>query len=225
MGLLERCHRRQEATGRQPFNRLQALLRCVYRFEFPAEDGTVVVFREPLDSDAKPMMRFINSVIRETESGIIMDRPVSLKQEEAWLKARMGEIRRRSEILLVAEIDGRIVGNCQVVRRQWKERHRADVGIVLSRNARGKGIGRAIMTESINMAIRRMPGLELFELSVFGYNRAARALYKSLGFVESFRMHDAAMEGDEYVDELVMTLRIRDWTGSATRKACRAIRK
>ena len=87
------------------------------RKEFAAKDGTKIVLREPVSTDAKSMMRYINSVIRERRSGIVMDRPVTLKQEEAWLKARLEEIRKRSVVMLVAEVDGRIVGNCHVSRR------------------------------------------------------------------------------------------------------------
>ena len=197
----------------------------MFRCEFATKDGTSVVFREPVESDAKPMMKFINSIIRETRSGIIMDRPVSLKQEEDWLSARLREIRGRTEVMLVAEDQTRIVGNCDIIRRPWKERHRADVGVVLSKDARGKGIGRGIMTESMNLALRRMPGLEFFELGALGYNKPAVSLYESLGFVERCRIPDAAKEGDVHVDELVMTLRVKDWTKSKAGKAGKAVRK
>jgi RimJ/RimL family protein N-acetyltransferase len=178
----------------------------VFRKEFTAKDGTQVVLREPVSTDAKPMMRYINSVIRERRSGIAMDRPVTLIQEEAWLKARLEEIRKRSEVMLVAEVDGRIVGNCHVSRRPWKERHRAAIGVALVKSTRGKGIGRALMEEAIDLSKRRMQGLESFDLSVLDYNETAQALYKSLGFVEVGRIPDAMKEGGEYLDETLMVL-------------------
>ena len=197
----------------------------MYRHEFTAKDGTAVVFREPAMSDAKPLMKFINSVIRETRSGIIIDKPFSLKEEEEWLGARLREIRRRTEVILVAEVEGRIAGSCHISRRLWKERHRALVGIVLSKEARGKGVGRAIMTETMNLTRSRMPGLELFELSFLGYNKAARTLYKRLGFVESCRIPDSVKEGDDYIDETMMFLRIGDFSEKSRGKGREAVRK
>jgi RimJ/RimL family protein N-acetyltransferase len=178
----------------------------VARKEFTAKNGTQVVLREPVSADAKSMMKYINSVIRERRSGIVVDRPVTLKQEEAWLKARLEEIRKRSVVMLVAEVDGRIVGNCHVSRRPWKERHRAAIGVALVKNMRGIGIGRALMKETMDLSKKRMRGLESFDLSVLDYNEAAQVLYRSLGFVRVGCIPDAMKEDGEYSDEMLMVL-------------------
>jgi RimJ/RimL family protein N-acetyltransferase len=169
-----------------------------------AKDGTEFVIREPTSPDAKAMMRYINSVIREKKSGIIMDRPVTLKQEEEWLKARLEEIRKRTTVILVAEVDGKIVGNCHVSRHPWKEKHRAAIGIALVREARGKGIGQVLMKETMELSAKRMAGLESFDLSVLDYNDRAHALYRSLGFFEVGCIPRSMKEGEEYSDEKIM---------------------
>lgn len=169
-----------------------------------AKDGTEFGIREPTSADAKAMMRYINSVIREKKSGIIMDRPVTLKQEEEWLKARLEEIRKRTTVILVAEVDGKIVGNCHVSRHPWKEKHRAAIGIALVREARGKGIGQVLMKETMELSAKRMAGLESFDLSVLEYNDRAQALYRSLGFFEVGCIPRSMKEGEEYSDEKIM---------------------
>ncbi len=176
------------------------------RKEFTAKNGTQVVLREPVSTDAKSMMKYINSVIRERRSGIVVDRPVTLKQEEAWLKARLEEIRKRSVVMLVAEVDGRIVGNCHASRRPWKENHRAAIGVALVKSMRGIGIGRALMKETMDLSKKRMRGLESFDLSVLDYNEAAQVLYRSLGFVRVGCIPDAMKEDGEYSDEMLMVL-------------------
>lgn len=178
----------------------------VARKEFTAKNGTQVVLREPVSTDAKSMMKYINSVIRERRSGIVVDRPVTLKQEEAWLKARLEEIRKRSVVMLVAEVDGRIVGNCHASRRPWKENHRAAIGVALVKSMRGIGIGRALMKETMDLSKKRMRGLESFDLSVLDYNEAAQVLYRSLGFVRVGCIPDAMKEDGEYSDEMLMVL-------------------
>ena len=169
-----------------------------------AADGTEFVIREPTGSDAKEMMRYINSVIREKRSGIIIDKPLTLKQEEAWLKDRLAEIRKRTTVILVAEADGRIMGNCHASRHPWKERHRASIGIALKKEARGKGLGKAMMEATMDLSVQRMPGLELFDLSVLDYNETAQKLYSRLGFFEVGTVPKAMKEGSVYADEKIM---------------------
>lgn len=169
-----------------------------------ARDGTEFVIREPTEADAKSMMRYINSVIREKRSGIIMDRPMTLKQETEWLKARLEEIRKRMTVMLVAEADGRVLGNCHVARHPWKEKHRAAIGIALIKEARGKGIGRVLMQDTMDLSERRMRGLEMFDLSVLEYNDRAQSLYGSLGFAEVGRIPRSMKEDGEYADEWIM---------------------
>ena len=183
----------------------------VVQLKLTSKDGDEVVIREPCMSDARALMRYINSVIREGKSGIVLDRPVTLKQEEEWLRARLDEMKKRATVMLVAELDGKIVGNCHISRKMWKERHRALVGVALMDSARGKGIGRALMQHTMDLAIRRMRGIESFELSVLDFNERAQALYRSLGFREVGRIPQAVKEEDGYADEMIMVLRISDW--------------
>jgi RimJ/RimL family protein N-acetyltransferase len=176
----------------------------VTRRKYDAADGTEFVIREPSSSDARAMMKYINSVIREKRSGIIIDKPLTLKQEEAWLKERLDEIRKKKTVMLVAEVDGKIVGNCHVSRRPWKEKHRAMIGIALMKKARGRGIGKALMKETMDLSLKRMPGVESFDLSVLEYNEIAKSLYRSLGFVEVGCIPMAMREDGEYADEKIM---------------------
>jgi len=207
-----------DRKSRQPFINPGEAFHPVFRKEFAAKDGTVVTFREPTSMDAKSMMRFINSVIRERKSGIVIDRPVTLKHEEAWLKARLEEIKKRAEVMLVAEVDGRLVGNCHVSRRPWKERHRAMIGVVLVESTRGIGIGRALMKETMDLSKKRMRGLEAFDLSVLDYNEAAQTLYRSLGFVEVGYIPDAMKEDGEYSDEMLMILPAKRTRGTRKKR-------
>lgn len=184
----------------------------MFRKEFTANDGTTVIIREPTSADARGLMRFINSVIREKRSGILIDKPVTFKEEVAWLKGRLGEIKKRSMVMLVAEVDGKIVGNCDAARRMWKEKHMVDIGIALTRSVRGKGVGKALMATCIDLSKERMSGIERFDLNVLDYNKRALALYKSLGFVEICRIPGVMKEGDKYIGEYRMVLHFKGGT-------------
>jgi RimJ/RimL family protein N-acetyltransferase len=176
------------------------------RFEHVASDGTELVFREPVKGEAKALMSFINSFVDEPMSGLLIDKKVSLRGEEKWLESRLGEIRSRSVVMLLAERDGRVVGSCHMSRLPWKHSHRADIGVALKHDVRGKGVGEALMRRTMELGIRRFRGLETVELSAFAYNDRALALYKKLGFEECARIPRSAKEGRTYFDEVLMRL-------------------
>lgn len=175
---------------------------------FITKDGEEFAFREPKAADARPLMDFINAFVPEERSGLLIDRKADIRAEKRWLKERMKEIRTKQTVMLLVERDGRVVGNCDVKRRIWKESHRAVFGIALSNEARGKGVGEALIRRTIALAKQRMHGLEVIDLAVIDYNKRAKALYTKLGFVKVARMPRAIREQREYFDEDWMVLRL-----------------
>ncbi|MBN1678606.1 MAG: GNAT family N-acetyltransferase [Candidatus Thermoplasmatota archaeon] len=181
------------------------------RIPFVADDGTQVTFREPRADDARQLMRFINSVIDEDMSGIVMDKRVTLKAEKAWLDDIIRMIRRRDAVDLLVECEGEILGNCDAARRRMKHSHRAAIGIALVKKARGKGIGEGLMRATIDLAIRRIKGIEFLDLSTFEYNRRAQRLYRNLGFAKVGNIPKAVREGDFLYSEHLMVLDLKNW--------------
>ena len=89
-----------------------------------------------------------------------------------------------------------------------KLRHRADVfGVYLAPEVRGRGLAQALMGELISAA-RRMPGLEVLELSVTETQRSARRLYERLGFVTWGVQPDAVRESGQLLSEYHLQLRL-----------------
>lgn len=178
-------------------------------FEFTAKDGTKLRFREPGPKDAAQLMMFINAFVSERRSGLLIDKSVGLSEERAWLKSWLDDIKKRKGVMLLVEADGRIVGNCTINRLPWKSSHVGDTGIALNRGIRGIGVGEALMTRTIELARRRMPGLEMLYLKAFDYNERARALYTKIGFVEVGRIPKANKERGEYHDDVLMVKHLR----------------
>ena len=173
-----------------------------------AEDGKRYLFREPAPGEARKYMRFINSFVGEPMSGLLMDRKISLKEEEAWLDSVVRGVRSRKVVMLSVERGGRIMGNCHVERLPWKHSHRAVIGIAVSAELRGVGVGEALMRKTLEMAARRLRGVESVDLSAFDYNGRALSLYRKLGFEEYGRIPRSAKEGDRYFDEVLMRLEL-----------------
>jgi RimJ/RimL family protein N-acetyltransferase len=182
--------------------------RFMQRFVFTAQDGKKVLFREPKKTDARLLMEFINAFVDEPRSGLLINRKGTLKEEQAWLKQTLESIKNRKTVMLTVEFEGKLVGNCDLRRLTWKSSHVADLGIAISKEMRGKGIGEALVKKTIELAKKRMRGLELVTLKTFEYNKSAQGLYKKVGFFEVGRIPMGNKEGDEYFDDLIMVLRL-----------------
>lgn len=88
-----------------------------------------------------------------------------------------------------------------------KERHKGHIwGVYVRPGSRGKGVASALMKEIIRRA-RQIEGLEQITL-VASANLPAQRLYKSLGF-ESYGIEPHSLKiGAEYVDDVLMILRL-----------------
>ena len=104
---------------------------------------------------------------------------LSIEQEQDFIKAKKDS---ENEILLIAEIEGKHIGNCSLMRvggfRRY--RHRCEIAIALYQEYCGLGIGKAMLEMLLDIA--KQVGYEQAELEVIANNKSAIALYEKLGF-------------------------------------------
>jgi len=94
--------------------------------------------------------------------------------------------------------------------RGLKERHRGFIrSMVVAPEARGRGVGKALMGVAIDFA-RSMPGLRQLTLAVTAENEVAVALYERLGFVVCGTSPEALHVEGRFYDELHMVCRLGD---------------
>ena len=98
-----------------------------------------------------------------------------------------------------------VVGWCEIVRNRMDGfRHASRMGMGLLAPYRGAGLGRRLLTETLDAA--RAMGIERVELEVFASNESAIALYRKLGVVvEGTKKRARKLDGD-YDDDLIMAL-------------------
>jgi len=102
-------------------------------------------------------------------------------------------------------VDNAIVGHLDLDGgRLPAELHRATLGMGIERRARRKGYGRELLQTAIAWA--RGNDLVWIDLGVFAHNEAARALYKSVGFVEVGTVKDQFRVDGVSIDDVSMTL-------------------
>lgn len=106
---------------------------------------------------------------------------------------------------LVAELDGRVVGYVRLgspTPLVSNAHVRQIQGLAVAGEARGSGVGRALVRAAVEEARRQ--GARRITLRVLGHNTPARALYESEGFaVEGIQPEEFHL-GGEYVDDVLM---------------------
>lgn len=106
---------------------------------------------------------------------------------------------------LVAESDGRVVGYVRLGRPTPLDcnAHVQQIqGLAVADEARGRGVGRALIRAAVAEARRR--GARRITLRVLGHNTPARKLYESEGFVVEGVLPEEFWLAGEYVDDVFM---------------------
>ena len=105
--------------------------------------------------------------------------------------------------LLVAEVDGRVVGIAGLHVKRGKLRHSGGVGIAVHDQFQGRGLGRKLLEALVDLADNHL-GLTRVELEVRADNARAIKLYETLGFEHEGRKRQAIVRPGGYGDLLVM---------------------
>lgn len=143
--------------------------------------GRVVVLRSAEVSDAKDLIEYLKITTGETPYLIREPEEVTitLEQEQNFIENKIKEER---ELMLIATIDGKHVGNCSLMSIAPYKRyaHRCEVAVALYQEYCGCGIGMAMLQTVLDVA--KNLGYEQVELEVISDNKNAIELYKKLGF-------------------------------------------
>lgn len=139
--------------------------------------------------------------------GLFHERP-SLSDEAAWFTAMFRRVQDGSSVAGVSEEDGAAVALCCVDRKdpRREEGHIGILGLLVARAYRRRGIGRAVLSYTIE---RCRGKFEQIELSVFASNIGAKALYRSLGFHTWGTEPSAILRNGRYTDLEHMVLDLR----------------
>lgn len=108
-----------------------------------------------------------------------------------------------NDVLVVAELDGRVVGSAGLHRQTGRRSHAGLIGMGVRDGWQRRGIGTALLRALVDCAdnwldIRRL------ELTVYADNAPAIALYERFGFELEGRMRAHSFRAGSYVDTLQM---------------------
>ena len=143
--------------------------------------GREVILRSAEKNDAKSLLEYLKITAAETPYLIREPEEItlSIEQEEEFIQ-RIEDSEK--ELMLVATVDGKHVGNCSLMSMGGFRRygHRCDVAIALYQEYCGRGIGKKMLETVLKVA--KEIGYEQAELEVAADNKNAIALYEKLGF-------------------------------------------
>lgn len=153
----------------------------------------------PIRAEHIPGFReVLDSVARERRYLAFLEAP-SPDAVDAFVTANM----TAAVPQFVAVRDGRVVGWCDILpKSRPTRRHTGVLGIGVIASCRGQGIGRALITKTIEAACAQ--GMTRIELTVRTDNIRAIRLYEHLGFAtEGVLRRDLLIDG-RYCDSLLM---------------------
>jgi RimJ/RimL family protein N-acetyltransferase len=158
-------------------------------------------------SDAEALTRLAEAVSAEPEGWLISANGEwrSIGEERRYLKA----LRRypNAAVLVAEQGEGAIMGRLSLARDTHPaSAHVADLGLMVAKEARRHGVGRALLTAGVEWS--RAAGVQKLELHVFPWNKPAIRLYESFGFEQEGHRKRHYRRADELVDAMLMAYRI-----------------
>jgi putative acetyltransferase len=151
--------------------------------------------------DAKALVELAQAVASEPQGWLITEGEWrSVGEERRYLRA----IRRSLHVaVLVAEGESGVVGRLSITRDPHPAcAHVADVGLMVARAERRRGIGSALLAAAEGWAGEA--GVTKLELHVFPHNAAALALYERAGYRREGYRARHFRRGRELVDAILM---------------------
>lgn len=159
-----------------------------------------IILRSADIADAEDLVQYLKTTA--TETPYLIREPeevtITIEQERAFIKNKIAAER---ELMLIATVDGKHIGNCSLmsIGNYKRYAHRCEIAIALYQEYCGCGIGK-IMLETV-LDVARKVCYEQAELEVVVENKTAVACYKKMGFQEYGRFpNNMKYTNGEYAD-------------------------
>lgn len=167
-----------------------------------------ITLRIGKEEDALKLIATIKAYLPDSPCvPLLAEEFVYTEEEETQLIRKFTE--QENSLLLVAEKDGKIIGNIDVTGNQrTMMKHTAMIGMGILKEWRGTGLGTIMMQQVVQWA-RHNPVLELLWLEVYAENEAGLQLYYNAGFEEKGRYASFFKNKNIYSDKIMMGLDVK----------------
>lgn len=168
-------------------------------WEYTAKDGRLITVRRAQRGDAPLLHEGFRSVVDEGLWLPTFSTNAHISDWIHWIE----KTNHCREILIVAFLDEEYAGHLTLQPEEWNaSQHVAKLGIIVRKDCRNVGVGRALMQSCEEIAIAT--GYTKIILSTFNDNTIARDLYKKLGYrtIGVRKNHFKMPKG--FIDEVLM---------------------
>lgn len=172
------------------------------------KSGVDYVIRYPEENDAEKMCLYINTISKEKTFIRYQGEVVALNEETSFLASQIRKIKNNQAVMLLIEADGKILGISGIEMRDKAERITGELGISILNEIRGEGIGKLLMELVLNEAVKKLHGLKIITLSLFGNNSKAKTMYQKFGFKEFGVLPNGVLHRGKEVDHVFMYKRV-----------------
>jgi len=174
-------------------------------WEYTAKDGRSIKVREAMIDDAEHLHAGFKHVVEEQMWLPTFTPNSHVSDWTSWIQ----RTHHTREVLLVAHIDNEYGGHLSLQPEEWNaSQHVAKLGIIVRKECRSNGIGRALMLSGESAAFDKEYSKVI--LSTFNDNEVAKNLYISLGYrIVGIRKNHFNMPKG-LIDELLMEKELTD---------------
>lgn len=184
-----------------------------YLLSYQTKTKEQILFRYLQLSDVDEMTKYINKLSQEDTYITFSGEKISRNEEKKFIVKSIKDIVNHDSVIIVALAHKHIIGICDVTRNKSDKKrgwHVGNFGVSVSKQYRGKGIGKKLIEITIQEAIKNIKGLKQIQLECYGPNIHAQALYKTIGFKEYGRIPKAILYRNKYVDKVIMAYQVSD---------------
>ena len=172
--------------------------------------GDLVKLRAYNEEDAILAKEFINDFEVKRLLAIDAAFPISLWEEEEWIKSKKNTSRLVYDFAIETLKDGKYIGGCSINELNVKNRN-CTIGIMIGdKEYWSKGYGSDALKILIKFIFEEL-NINKIKLGVFAFNERAKACYKNIGFKEEGLLKNEIFREGKYHDEILMALFAKDY--------------
>jgi ribosomal protein S18 acetylase RimI-like enzyme len=147
------------------------------------KDNSVVTLRFPNPNDIQNILDLVNELVEEDTFFLVTEK-MTYEQEKEFLAPVFKDIEKGRSFFLYAFDGETCLGWVNASEVSPRSTHVRELGIALKKEYRGKGLGKTLMEEAMNL-VKTELGCSLVILTVGEENQPGVGLYRKLGFVEA----------------------------------------
>lgn len=173
-------------------------------FQGKTEKGLEIKIRYPQKNDAGILCEFINILSKEKTFIRFQGEEITLKEEKQYLNSQLEKIVKKKAVQLLVFCEEKLAGVSDIGLLEKAESHVGVFGIVIAKEYRHAGVGKALLKTILKEAANNIDGLKIITLGVFGNNVIAKNMYLKFGFKEYGSLPGGVKHRDQYIDHILL---------------------